>query len=316
MNDFVAQFGFGGRKCPGNRLAHALFSALIEHLQKSWAFVAVNRRPAEIDKTKAFRTPKMDVWTVPAYWNPSLDKRYYDCSPYLEKNRNGFVAISVSSRSPFLADASQADRIVTHIASMSNRYVILICDEIAQFNIQAFDLKPPIVARIKARRLGTQLADIFKSAVTASKASNIRVVQWNELLLPDVSKLSVYKILDERIRRVAENFIQSRGQGKINTSHDNKLELVCRYIYSEIPVLIHGVWFQGVSYPLLYYPGHSSHFEKFADDNNSLHRLALDIAVGQEFEEVREALGEMMDRRPCKIPGFIGLELHQSKTVK
>jgi cytochrome P450 len=314
MQQFVSRFGYGGRKCPGHKLANNLFIKVLEYLKDNWVFVPVDKRDVEIDKTKAFISPLMNIWIMPKSFKLNDRTIYYNCPPHAEQNENAFVGISVNKKSPYLSDSSKADMLVKYLsekyAELKREIVILIVDEIAQLNIQAFEGYNENKARNEATKLGDLFMKIFNGAIERHGSGKIKLCRWVDLKIPNmVQILRGYDELNKRVSIIANNFLNKRGQGLINTSYARKISLVEDYIFSELSVLVCGIKYDEQWYRLMYYSGSKDHFDKFAGDKNSLHNLVIDIIHTNEFANVRNKIFELMGTNKCKVSGFIGFNI-------
>jgi cytochrome P450 len=317
-NQFINRFGFGSRKCPGRSLAIMMFRSVIEHIKTKWIVIPshpTNLEQINIDPTKAFISPIHNVWLVPKDVWKQTQSIYYDCSPISECIENRFIAISINSRSPFLSDSEKVNRIIKYLNEKhsqnknSNQVLILICDKIAHFNLQAFEHMKPEKALKEALKLGERFERIFQESIDNNDCSDsVKIVRWNN----DYDELAIELMkndkLDKRVELIASTFIKHRGQGKIDNSYQTKLELVKKYIYHEIPILLCGIKHDNIRYRLLTYSGTKEHLNLFATNENSLHNLVLDIMNKQEYQLVLELIIQSLNMFP-KVPGFIGVEI-------
>jgi cytochrome P450 len=325
---FISRFGYGGRKCPGHKLANNLFRDMLRHIRENWRLIpkrSTDLSDVKLDPSKAFLSPLHDVWIVPADMHmhgsdlDGIQKIYYNCSPISDLTESAFMAVSTNVRSPYLTDESKVRNVVKYLADRSeaNREtdptVIYICDEIANFNIQAFNRHKPERAMKEAIELGDRFVQAFQECVDEIQvADRIRICRWsddeNRANHRMISYLKSVNILDERIEVIASNYLEYRGQNRLNTSYNRKLELVKEYIFHEIPVLILGILVDGVHYRLLHYSGSHTHLSKFVKDDNSLHSLINDIYTEPEFESVLNTLVSSSRVERAKVPGFVGIE--------
>lgn len=327
---FVNRFGHGGRKCPGHSLANQLFKDALIYMRENWVLIPVTDGDTNIpdiqdiptDPTKAFISPIHKVWVIPRdqYLDPTkygVQRFYYDCNPSYDLAEPTFLAVSVNKRSPYLSDPQNVENIVRYFGERERLTqkpsVIYICDEIAHFNIQAFDRKNPVVAQARALDLGQRLETIFND--TASELGyDIRVRRWadNQFRSGANERLIEYlrqdPNLDQRVDAIAAKFLSYRGEGKANKSHDRKLGLIKEYILHEIPVLVLGIQIDGVHYRLLHYSGSLTHLSKFVNDKSSLHNLVQDIYHNPTFENVFNVIVSSTRIGP-KIPGFVGIQI-------
>ena len=88
-----------------------------------------------------------------------------------------------------------------------------------------------------------------------------------------------------------------------------KLELVRKYIYNEIPILVCGIDVSHIHYRVLYYCGSKNHLAKFANDENSLHHLVMDIYTKPEFADIFKQIVANSVNQRIKVPGFVGIEI-------
>jgi cytochrome P450 len=313
MQNFVSRFGFGGRKCPGNGLATMLFSKVLESLYKNWQFVPLRQdKIIETDKTKPFIMPIIDMWILPNEFKLDSKVIYYDCPPTAIELENGFIAISVNKKSPYLTDRQKVDLLVKYFAENTKEkdFVILIADTIAHYNIQAFDGRKPQKAKEEAKKLGDQFMEVFGKSIELYGKTKIKLCRWDELKLPDMTEfLLQYPQLRDRILPIARRFLDHRGQGLVNKSFEDKIELITKYIYNELIVLVTGIYYNNKWHQLLYYSGSLDHLSKFADDKGSLHNFVIDLINHDNFIKIREELCKIVKSPKCKVPGFIGIDI-------
>ena len=305
QSDFVGKFGYGAHKCPGNKLANQLFTEILDVLSSKWMLIPTSSSPTT-DPTKAFITPIFNVYLLPkSYYSPDLT--YYNCSPYAEIKENAFMAISVNNRSPFLSDSSLALRIVLTISqrNQNKQVLILICDEIAKYNLQAFDHCNAKKAILEAEKIGNKFISIFEKSIKDSNVSNVILVRWNQIY--QASPGFTNPSLLNRVTNIAKRFIEHRGQGTINSSYQSKIELVKQYILNEILVLVNGVHYKGIHYRVLYYCGTKDHLTKFAGSADSLHNLILSIGNDPELKDVLDMCTAISPTKTSKCQGFIGI---------
>jgi cytochrome P450 len=324
---FVNRFGYGARKCPGHKLANNLFHDALRYMRENWRLIpktATELSDVTIDPAKAFITPLHDVWIIPTSDITESDcgdikKIYYNCSPISDLTESAFMAVSVNARSPFLTDESKVDNILRYLSDRSavngetEPTVIYVCDVISQFNIQAFNRRKPDKAMEEAIELGDRFVEAFQKSVDSLQVSErIRICRWSDDQNRASDELIAYlksvDALDERVGTIASNYLEYRGQNRLNKSYDRKLELVKEYIFHEIPVLILGILIDGVHYRLLHYSGSHTHLSKFVNDANSLHNLINDIYTQPEFEPVLNTLVASSETDRAKVPGFIGIQ--------
>ena len=312
----ITRFGSGGRRCPGGRIATHLFKKMLEHLHQNWLLIPAHPyklHSIEKNPSYPFSMPLFDVWIVHKKEACSLSPRsiYYDCSPMSENTERAFMAISVNERSPFLKDDDdKVDMVVKLLAERNVESVIMIADDIARFNMQAFDHFKLDKAKEKAKNLGDKFVKKFSGSIQRFGQGKINLCRWSQLNLPeDIDEyLQAFPILKSRVALIAEKFLDHRGQGRVKTSYGERINLVTKYILSEIPVLICGIRFQDKWYRLLYYCGTLDHLSKFAEDKGSLHNLTLDILSKPEFSTIKEEISKLVGSHNLyKVPGFIGI---------
>lgn len=320
MHALITRFGYGGRKCPGGRIANHLFARMLEHLKQNWSLMPSHpTKPDSIQKdpSRPFTTPLFDVWILPKQSSclPHPNTLYYDCPPTAESKEKAFMAISINPRSPFLTDQKRVDMAVKLLADRAEESVILLADDIARFNIQAFQHKKPEIARTKAKELGDKFAEIFTKSITEFGRGRVSLCRWTDLNLPENidQSLLIHEELVSRVNSIAKKYVDCRGQGKIDSSYEERIKLGARYILSEIPVLICGIRYQATWYRLLYYCGSLDHLSQFAEAKDSLHNLVLDILTKPEFSKIREEISDLVGSRNLyKVPGFIGVDISKA----
>lgn len=311
-SEFISRFGYGSRKCPGHKLANVLFHAVVTNLRDNWnLYTEIPTELSEIKKNpkKAFISPLHNLWITPKKYFP-CDSLFYGCSPMSLLEENAFLAVSVNKRSPFLKDQKIVNEVINQLSSRNNS-VVLICDDISQLNIQAFGNYKPHVAIKKARELGDIFVEIFSKAIHETKNSKVQVYRWNDCegIPKDIGELKRIKILDNRVTYIADQFINHRGKGKINSSYQKKLGLAKEYIFRELPVLINGISVNDIHYRLMYYAGNSQHLKKFAGNSRSLYGLMMDIVQKEEFKAALQTIRSWNKFENLKVPGFVGIEI-------
>lgn len=325
-NRFVNRFGHGGRKCPGQKLANQLFLDVINHMTGAWTLIPEKMCEVSdipLNPKKAFLSPVMDVWIMPKDQIVSsfvgMKKVYYNCSPISDMKEGAFLAVSVNDKSPYLEDNSKAKNVVSYFIERSiannNKFptIIYICDEIAHFNIEAFDRCSRKKANEKAEEMGNRIADVFEKCVKELDASNyVRVCRWKDdkniesrELKELMGRLESVAWLNYRVEILAKKFLSYRGQDKVNKSYDKKLELAKKYIFNEIPVLICGIVVGDIHYRLLHYSGSQVHLSKFVQDEDSLFNLINDVYKDKSIVDM--IVSKSRGGRP-KIEGFVGIE--------
>lgn len=321
-SQFITRFGYGSRKCPGGNIANILFRKVLNHLRSKW--IIVPDRPTslsniKLNPEKAFLTPVHKVWLAPVS-HSNLRTTYYNCPPTAETTENRFLAVSINKRSPFLTDPEKANALVKYLSlnNTGTKTTIFICDRIAHFNLQAFDHMKPDRAKIQALKLGDTFVSIFRQAITLLGSEcfddHIDVCRWDDntniLQIDDlVHLMSSDKLLDQRIDIIANRFLSHRGQNLIDTSYQSKIGLIKQYIYHEIPILVSGIYYNGLHYRTLYYCGTKEHLSKFAEDKNSLHRLIIDLVGTDEFKSIFNKIVSHSFSKVPKVTGFIGIAI-------
>jgi cytochrome P450 len=312
--DFVGRFGYGSRHCPGNKLTNILFQYVVNYLGQKWKLIPTSPNiiigDIKKDPTKIFSNPIHLVHLLPgSLYNPT--SIYYDCPPYAEIKEWAFMAISVNARSPILVDKSLTLKVIKYISerNQNKKVLILVCDDIAKYNIQAFEHCSPNKASTRATELGDKFIEIFTNAIRECGADNIITCRWTDIVSDDLSYLEEDENLNKRVTTIAQKFLQYRGQGIINTSYESKIELIKKYIFSEIGVLINGVYYNGIHFRVLYYCGTKDHLNKFAGDTGSLHHLILSIYNDPIFRNTYHKIRSHSTNGLEKIQGFIGIKL-------
>ena len=312
MNEFVGRFGFGGRRCPGSGLANLLFCEVLAYLGKNWSFAAGDSscHVVDVDRRRPFIMPMVDLWILPSRCVIDSKFIYYNCSPFAKEYNDGFLAISVNRRSVFLKDVDKAHKLVGCMANRQKETVILVADEIAHYNLQAFDHFSKSRAIVEAKNLGDAFIKVFRESIELYGEGRVQLCRWNDLKVPDMTETLMNHVeLKKRIMIIANNFLNNRGKGLVNKSYDDKIELVGKYICHEVPVLVCGICYGAKWYRLLYYSGTLGHFEKFAGNKESLHNLILDVIIKPEFETIRNEICRVMKAERCKVAGFIGVDI-------
>jgi hypothetical protein len=320
--DFISRFGYGSRRCPGFKLTNYLFKCVIEHLRTKWILLPSNPTQSlsniRLDPSKAFRSPLLDIWLFPTSWDCGKSL-YYNCLPTAEKYHNAFMAVSVNKRSTFLSDSTAAERVVKYLNYRSKFgdeprcILIVICDDIAQYNFQAFENYKPNKAIDQASKLGDVFMKIFQDAISKLDDSNfVSLCRWLDIdgIRHEDSFLSLGEDseLNRRVSVIADRFIRHRAPTTMST-YESKVSLVKLYIFSELQVLINGVCYKGTHYRLLYYCGSKDHLQKFAEDPLSLHNLVMDIYTDPKFRPILNKIRQWSFNGKSKVPGFIGIQI-------
>lgn len=236
----------------------------------------------------------------------------YDCPPTSEITEKAFMAISVNPTSLFLKDMDKVDMAVKLLADRNTESLILIADDIARFNMQAFNHFKPGKAIKEAYKLGNQFVERFQDAIQRLGQGKVSLCRWSDLNLPeDINEhLQVFPELHSSVSSIAEKYIDNRCKEKVQKSLMEKINLVTKYILSEIPVLVCGIHYQDKWYRLLYYCGSLSHLSKFTEAKVSLHSLSLDILQKPEFSHMKEEISKLVKSHNLyKVPGFIGVDI-------
>ncbi len=319
INKFVGRFGFGGRKCPGNKLADILFNAVLNFIDRG-PFTFIPKYPIAVkninnlkiltDKNRPFSMPLLDAWVE--YKIGRINEFIFcNCSPSINQLQNGFIGISTYKKSPFLESKEKVYSVIQAIGEQHNESAVLIADEISHYNIQAFERKQEKIARKIAKDLGDSLFEIFSEAAniyTKTYGRQIKIIRWSQLNLPDISEeLESIKILDSRITKVADSFINKRCVAA-NGSYFMKMKFTKKYIYSELQVLVCGIQYNSIEYKSLYYSGSSEHLAESIVNEHSLWKLVYDIITADEFKDVRDIIKKSVNSE-CRQPGFTGFPI-------
>jgi len=243
----------------------------------------------------------------------NLDKNLlcFDCHLSAENSENIFVAISVNEKSPYL-NPKFCNEIIKYIMERKKEklVIILIADKIAHYNIQAFNRYKSTKAINEALKLGNQISELFDNSLKEYGDNKIKICRWDCLKIPDmILDLEKYEVLDQRVSLIADIFLKYRGQNLINKSFETKINLIKKYIYSELPIFICGVYYDQIWYRLMYYSGSIIHLENFAQAKIGLHNLTRDIINNDEFVDVKNFIMKNMNTNVVKISGFIGIDI-------
>jgi len=263
--------------------------------------------------------PTVTIGTEPSI--QSLKSIYYGCSLSDELSENKFLAISVNKRSHFI-DPLMAQKIVNHLMiphkKNENKIMIFICDYISHFNFQAFDKMNQNKATQKSIQLGNIFVSIFQDVIkNLGLQKRIEISRWNDNKnILEIERLVIIMSsnpqLNQRVETIANYFISHRGQGKVNSSYKQKLELVKQYIYYEIPIFISGIHCDGIHYRMLYYSGTEEHLSNFAENQNCLHSLVIDIVTKDEFKDIFDQIILNSVNKIPKIIGFVGIVVDEN----
>jgi len=234
---------------------------------------------------------------------------YFDCTPATCLKENGFLAISVNNKSPYFVQEN-CDKLIKNLPQSVK--LIMIADEIAHYNIQAFERKKEKIAKQRAAEMGIKLMYLFKESIDKFH-STVKLCRWEDLHLNldnCVTRLEKCSNLNTRVVNLANNFVAYRGQNKSDKSFDTKIELAKKYIYHELPVIICGVTYDGDWYRMLYYSGNIAHLKKFTGED-SLHNLAQNIKYANEYVNVRNIIMEEMMMPGIACSGFAGMVIEE-----
>lgn len=322
--NFIARFGFGGRKCPGQKIANHLFENILKFLWKNYKFLPVNPLVKEIptDPTRPFSMPMMKLWILKNSDYDMINNHpiiHFHCSPFSKLEEKGFIAISVNPRSPYF-DQVMCDKLIQQVTNYSivpKGSIIMIADQIAKHNIEAFDHRSKEKALQRALAMGNTLYDNFNNSIKQYGDGRhlIGCYRWNDLKVPEdiCEELNnLFPYLKSRVTDIARNFAIKRSQNRNNNNIkrvNGRLELVKKYIYNELPVLVCGINIDNEWFRLLYYSGRIAHLSMFTQSKDSLHNLVMDIIQKDQFKEVREFIMMKMNTNSTKIPGFIGIDI-------
>jgi hypothetical protein len=229
------------------------------------------------------------------------------------QDEHGFLVISVNGTSPYFVQ-TKCDSLIKYIMRYAheNITVIVLADEIAHYNLQAFCRYKETRAKQEALKLGDQLFQLFTNSIAKYGDSTIKICKWNDLnfnLSNCIYKLEESPLISERVSKIATYFLNHRGQNLLNKSFDKKLQLAKKYVYSEIPILVCGMNYDNKWYRLLYYSGTTEHLKKFMCGEDGLHDLILDIKQKQEFADIKQMIITEMNMPDISIPGFIGIDI-------
>ena len=313
MKSFISRFGYGGRKCPGYKLADLLFNHVLKYLHNNWIFIPQNKKqsynindiPIILDSSRPFSMPLEKILIQKV--NRHITYFNY---PILTTDDCGFIGISVNKKSPYINDIETVKNIVSFFKKQNKHMVILIADEIAHYNFQAFENYNEVKAKKIAERFGNNIYKNFNDAIEEYNCSEqIKVCKWNELNLPDMYEYFTTNLsLTLRVNEICQNFIKKRSSP---TKYlDKKSTMVKKYIYSELGVLVCGIFYGNKWYKSLYYSGTNSYLKEFSYRTDSLCNLMNDIISSEEFEDVKNYIIQKMGANSCKINGFIGIDLN------
>ena len=163
----INRFGYGGRKCPGSKLANLLFVDAINMIRNKWIFVPMcPYSKVELDLSKPFITPQMNLWITELSHNITNDNLlHFNCNPYAKYKNTGFFVVSVNEKSPYLMQTN-CDLLIQYIVeNILGIGVIVLADEISHYNIQAFDRYNETKSKEKAHELGNKLFETFSKSI-------------------------------------------------------------------------------------------------------------------------------------------------------
>ena len=308
---FVTRFGYGGRQCPGKNLANLLLSEILKIIHRKWILIPAKNNIG-VDDSRQFRMPVINLW-IATKFDLSTDntKIYCNCNPVFEKKEYGFIGISVCKTSPYL-EQQKCDDLAKFIKkSTDEKFLILIADQIAYYNMKAFEDYGERKSIDKSLALGEQMFNLFSNSIARYNCGNIQLCRWNDLGIPDMSQeLDRFKKLNERVTFVANQFIQYRRPKTTPKSYRKIFPLVKSYIYNELPILVCGVFYQGIHYKLLHYSGTVDHLNRFLKGKSQLPELSIDIIFENEFQDVKNLIVKKLGY-DIKIPGSIGIDIHK-----
>ena len=97
---------------------------------------------------------------------------FFNCNQNDVKNEYGFIAISVGQKTRYL-NKQICNLLIEYIIKYHHKdIVILICDEISSYNLQAFNNYNAIKANIIASQLGNIIFDNIKESIEFYKINN------------------------------------------------------------------------------------------------------------------------------------------------
>jgi cytochrome P450 len=311
---FTTRFGFGSRQCVGNKIAKKLFNDALTYMYENWTLIPLEPyQEIKLDKSKAFLSPECKVWLARKQDNIETIPYYIDTSPYEEHMNNSFMAVSVNEKSPFLSNEDNIDKVVRYLCHISHKTqlssVVLICDDIARHNYMAFDKRSPDRALTEARKLGKILFDKFDKSIKSYDKSNlVKLCRWKDINEnEEVDYIKQNALVEERVNKIANNFIRMRSASDKTSS--TKLTHVMNYIYSEIQVLINGIYFEGTQYRMMYYAGNHKHLVVFTQNSESLMNLIRDIYNHADYNDILNEIIKRSHTQLPKIKGSIVIEI-------
>lgn len=312
INDFISKFGYGARKCPGKNIGNLLFRKALLYVFQNWEFQLSHSKSDLVNielEDMPFLAPKCNIKLVNRLDKIIKSKIMTNYgSPTQKFHEMFFVGISVSDNSPYLKDNDLSSNLIKLLKLQNKKCVILIADSISKYNYQAFDGLSETKAMTKANDTGQKLFNIFYNSTNENNCSDfIKICRWDDLQYPEFTEqLKTNKLLDDRIEQIGENFINKRHSN--SPKSQKKIDLVKKYIYSELSVLVCGVCFNNEWYRILCYSGSNAYLKEFYKNEKSLCRLIDDIIVNNEFDDTKKIIMSNLNTNKCKKIGFFGID--------
>jgi tRNA-dependent cyclodipeptide synthase len=170
----------------------------------------------------------------------------------------------------------------------SNTVQILIADEIAKYNYQAFShyTKPGCLAR--AIRDGDKYHHFFETVISSfdpEKRKRFNIIRWRDIQGKEFEttlqavrmEFETNLAFKNELLSILDIYIQRRG--KLISAE--KKELLCQYLLEELPTLVNGIYVHTKNYFLILYPTYS---------HSGMSQLVSDIQAGRKYTTLREKL--------------------------
>ena len=206
-----------------------------------------------------------------------------------EKTFNIFVGISLGNKHISVSVAREYLKFA--IKHSKREVLVLIADKIDSVNWEVFRGFSAEDADKKVINKGNGLAEMFKNVLNKEAVKSgedilnrVRIVKWEDIkddvFINNREAVSEEYKNNENFRRRILYFVEEYAKIRNRTLNSREKDKLAGYIISELPTLINGVKYGGISYELIFYPSYVS---------SGMSEFVLDIQRG-EYPELSEKM--------------------------
>lgn len=241
--------------------------------------------------------------------------------PLVASQTSIVVGISVSPMSMFRTD-KYGCLLLSILCRHKASSVILIVDKLSEHNEIAFSSRSPAAATRFARKYGNEIFNVLTKArknLHHRYQKKIQLCRWSQAststfyqAVSDVVKHHYYILKNKAFVNIVNQFAKFyfAMRAKEKTLTKKRFMHIVKYILGEVPILLTGLVFQDVYYPLVMYP--NSHQQvncafKLDPSCPSLLQLIQAFHNGR-LKILRNDILKVTHNK-CAIPGIIAIPL-------